>query len=175
MHVWLTLLLFAAQAGGFPSASAVSWMEPAAFHLRIGMSRQEAVRIIERGGWETEAAKNSNNLVLVYDSGKTATLSFRDDQLVSIRFELVDFIGGVRNAFSELAARMRKEHGKPSAARDQILIYDQTQPRIYIVLSTDPTTSFGVQGLGFLAVRYFVPGDAEGEATSAATDTRSGS
>lgn len=149
-----TLLLLS--QGAFPSEARTTWMSPSAFHLELGMRRADVIEKLERSRWRLEPARN-DELVLEYDSGRTLTLAFRKNRLESIRFELVDFIPRIESAFEELKARMNQEMGPPSRVYDSALLYDDRSPKIYVVASTRRDTSFGRQGLGFVAVRYFVP------------------
>jgi hypothetical protein len=153
-------LLLAVLAGVFPSTSKSSWMEPAAFRLTVGMTRAAAVERLHADGWKTKPGKAGNDLLVEFDEGRTLTLAFRGDRLVSIRFELIGFAPEVRRAFGEMRKTLSAQLGPPME-RGTTLIYDKSTPNVMAVLSTDPKTSFGKQGLGFFVVRYFEPPPAE--------------
>jgi hypothetical protein len=149
--VLLLLLL-----GAFPSTSKTAWMNPASFHLRVGMSREAAVERLRADGWPAKPGKAGDDLLVEFDQGRTLTLAFRRGRVTSIRFELVAFAPEVRAAFAEKKKTLRSELGR-AKERGSTLIYEKTNPQVMAVLSTDPTTSFGKQGLGFFVVRYFEP------------------
>ena len=131
-------------------------MEPAAFHLKVGMSRGDAVERLRVGGLATKPGKRGDELFVEFDQGKTLTLSFRRGNVSSIRFELVAFPNEIREAFVEKKKALREQLGPP-VERGTTLIYDQTKPNVMAVMSIDPKSSFGRQGLGFFVVRYFEP------------------
>lgn len=134
-------------------------MRPEAFHLELGMSRSDVESALNRSQWTLRPGKEPGQLLFDYDEGRTVTLTFEPEGLQSIRFELVDFIPALRGAFDELKAALEREHGRPDRATEELVIYDRSDPDIYVVVSTRPDSSFGRQGLGFLAARYFRPAD----------------
>ena len=147
----------------FPSASKTAWMEPAAFHLKINMTKADAVKALEKHGWTPAATEVKEHLVVKYEVNKTVTLAFSNDRLQSVRFELVDFVPRVKDAFAERQTSLKAKFGKAQTKAfpsETILIYDSTTPNIFVVFSKDPKSSFGKQGLGFLVVRYFDPAGA---------------
>jgi len=143
--------------GSFPVGRQTDWMRPDAVHLELGMSRESAEAKLAESHWTLRDGKEPGQVMFDYDERRTVTMSFVADHLQSIRFELVDFIPAIGGAFSEIATRLEKDHGDPDRKTDELLIYDASTPRIYVVASTRSDTSFGKQGLGFLAARYFLP------------------
>lgn len=148
----LAILLFSTS---FPSSSLTSWMRPESFHLSIGMGRGEAVRALQV--WNPKPGKDANEIVVDFTGEKALTLTFRKDRLHSVRFELFAFLPEVRKAFTEEKARLRETRGAPRKSTKAVLIYDQALPNVMVVLSDDPRTKQGMQGLGMLAVRYYDP------------------
>jgi len=146
-------LLILGQA--FPSSDKTSWMQPESFQLSIGMSETEAVRGLEKAGWRTRKGNEAGHLIVDYDESKTMTLTFEAKVLTSIRFELVDFIPEVRKAFSQQRIGLVSRFGEPDRDTEELLIYEDLSPKVYVVLSTNRDSSFGRQGLGFLSIRYF--------------------
>jgi len=155
--VLLSMLLLS--GGTFPPRHETAWMRPDAFHLGIGMTRTKAESALRESHWTLRDGKKPGQLIVEYDEQRTVTLEFADERLVSIRFELVDFIPKIRAAFAVQKEALIEGRGKPDRETEELLIYDQTMPEIYVVVSTRHDTSFGKQGLGFLAVRYFLPSD----------------
>src|SRR5688572_4172987 len=155
----LTTLLTLALASTAFSSSPTSWMDPQAFHLDLGMTKQRVVERLKSDGLTTEAGKEPNHLIVQYDDGKTITLAFRRNRLESARFELVGFIPTVKEAFAEQQKLLARKRGEPtrSIAKPTLLTWEDKRPHITLVMSTARETSFGQQGLGFLVVRYFVP------------------
>jgi hypothetical protein len=157
MHA-LTITLLLLSGGSFPSRSATSWMEPAAFRLEIGMKRAEVERRLAESGLDSTPGKYPRQLVVRYTDNRTVTLGFVDDRLQSVRFELVDFIQGVKSAHAERLETLRAAMGwSGNEMREGIILFDRDVPNVMIVLSTRRDDSFGRQGLGFLAVRYYDP------------------
>ena len=152
MTTLLAVLLFATQ---FPSNSLTSWMRPDAFHLRIGMGRGEAVRVLKQ--WNPKPGKDANEIVVDYTAEKSLTLHFKNDYLHSVRFELFAFLPEVRKAFTEEKKRLRTDRGAPPKSTKAVLIYDKAVPNVMVVLSDDPKSTQGQQGIGMLAVRYYDP------------------
>jgi hypothetical protein len=157
MHV-LTLALLLLAGDVFPSKSITSWMEPAAFRLEIGMPRGEVERRLAEAGLESAPGKYSRQLVVRYSDARTVTLGFVDDRLQSVRFELVDFIQGVRTAHTERMESLRASMGYAGTDKGEgIVLFDKQMPNVMVVLSTRRDDSFGKQGLGFLSVRWYDP------------------
>ena len=46
--------LWLAAAGTMPSSNRTSWMRPEAFHLAIGMSKQETTATLAQYGWDAK-------------------------------------------------------------------------------------------------------------------------
>lgn len=157
----LAVLLQFTTSQSFPTTSRTSWMEPDSFHLCIGMTRKAAEETIQRFGWEMTPGKYPRVLVIKYDDTKTVTIQFVDEKLQSIRFEYVGFVPDVRIASEERRAQLERSlgyNGKKQGPDGNILMFDRAPAvHIMVVTSTRPDDSFGRQGLGFLAVRYFDP------------------
>lgn len=153
----LPVLALTILATVFPSPSKTSWMQPAAFHLALGMSREKAVASLKSGGWAPQPGKKENHLVVEYDSGRTVTLAFERDRLHSIRFEFVAFIPELKEAFKEQKKFLETRLGPAKKLSPTAFAYDERVPSVFVVLSTDLKSSFGKQGVGFLVVRYFDP------------------
>ena len=154
----IALVLTLLAGVSFPSASETAWMSPAAFHLEIGMPRAEVESIIEKSGWESAPGKYSRQLLIHYTEKKTVTLMFADNELQSVRFELVDFIPSVRTAHTEHLETLKAAKGYDGEAKiDGVFMFDREVPNVMVVVSTKHEDSFGRQGLGFLSVRYFDP------------------
>ncbi len=147
----VALLLFA----GMPSNSRTSWMRPDAFRLTIGMPRAEVMRALEK--WEPKKGRSADELIVDYTEDKAMTLEFRKDRLISVRFELIAYVNGIRGAFDEEKKYLLRAHGKPRMATKSILIYDNTLPNVMVVVNDDPNSEQGKKGLGVLAVRYYDP------------------
>ncbi len=94
-----------------------------------------------------------------YDEKRTVTLTFSREKLHSIRFELVDFLPEVEKAYAEREQFLVRQYGKPRriTGPTALLQFEKVMPNVHLVRSTDPSSSFGVQGLGFVIVRYFDP------------------
>jgi hypothetical protein len=152
MTALLTLLLL---TSSFPANSLTSWMRPEAFHLRIGMGRGEAVRVLDK--WQPKPGKHIDEIVVDYSGEKALTLEFKANRLHSVRFELFAFLPEVRKAFAEEKARLKDTLGEPRKSTKAILIYDRLVPNVMVVLSDDAKSPSGKQGFGMLAVRYFDP------------------
>lgn len=146
-------------ATAFPSESRTSWMEPEAFHVRIGMSESKALKTLRDSGWTVKRGKGGRDWIVEYEETRTVTLVFNKGRLTSARFALVDFPPEVRAAFNERKSILKKAHGEPSIsrARGTTLLYDRKSPNIMAVISTDARTEFGKKGLAFFVVRYFEP------------------
>lgn len=153
----LTIALILATA--FPSTSRTAWMSPQSFHLTIGMTRDETVKVLETSGWAAKKGRNGEEMVVDYSDDKALTLEFRKGRLRSVRFELFAMLPEVRAAFDEQKTLLRKAHGEPkkSKAGKSVVVYDDRLPNILVVLSDDPDSDYGKMGVGYLAVRYFDP------------------
>ncbi|HXI11389.1 MAG TPA: hypothetical protein VNM92_01925 [Thermoanaerobaculia bacterium] len=149
----LSLVLLAATT---PSSS-TSWMAPDAFRLTVGMPRTSVLRELSRSGWNWKKGKVVDEIFLTYEEGKTLTLAFGRGRLRSLRFELVGFIPQIRAAFSERTAVLDQKLGEPRRISSSILSYERRSPNVMLVSSTDSSSSYGKQGLGYLVVRYFEP------------------
>lgn len=133
-------------------------MSPESFHLSIGMKRSDAEATLAEHRWKLKEGKQGD-VVVEIESNKTMTIGFRAGKVDSIRFEYVAFFQDVKSAYADRENALRKSHGPPkrAGASAKVLIYDRTSPNVHVVLSTDRSTSYGKQGLGFLVVRYFAP------------------
>ncbi len=152
MTVLLALFLTAAT----PSAeSRTAWMRLEAFHLTIGMPREEALRALQ--AWSPKTGKNADEILVDYSADKALTLEFHKDRLRSVRFELFVFLPEVRNVFAEKRSYLRETLGEPRKATSSILIYDTALPNVMAVVADDARSEHGKKGLGVLAVRYYDP------------------
>ena len=151
----LVALLLATE---FPSNSKTSWMRPESFHLVVGMSRSDTVKTLEDVGWKMKKGDDDEHLSIDYADDKAVTLQFHRDRLRSIRFELFTFLPDARTAFNEEKAFLRESLGRPKRLKSKsVLLYDGTLPNVMVVLSADPKSQNGSQGLGILVVRYYDP------------------
>jgi hypothetical protein len=159
--VLVALLL--ALVDAFPSPTKTAWMSPESFHVSVGMQKKKVVAQLTGAGWKPHKGKAPNHLLIDVEQTKTVTLEFQRDRLHSIRFELFDFLPDVTAAFKEASEALVKRYGppKPGMKSKSIVIYEKTRPNIIVVLSTDPKTTAGKQGLGFMTVRYFESPPAE--------------
>lgn len=158
MNLLPTLLLVLSSI--FPSsATNAAWMSPESFQLKIGMRRSEAEQRLTENRWKLKKGKVADEVVVEIESNRTITLQFREGKLDSVRFEYVAFLPDVKAAFEDRERALKQELGAPRRAESKakVLIYEKTNPNVHVVLSTDSTTSYGKQGLGFLVVRYFRP------------------
>lgn len=130
-------------------------MRPDAFRLTIGMQRAEVMRALEK--WSPKPGRTANELIVDYAEDKAMTLELRDGRLVSVRFELIAYLNGIRGAFDEEKKYLLGAHGKPRMSTKSILIYDNTLPNVMVVVNDDPKSDQGQKGLGVLAVRYYDP------------------
>jgi len=153
----LPLILLLATA--FPSQSQTAWMRPESFHLIVGMSRAETEKVLAENSWKPKKGKSDAQLIVDYTDAQSVTLDFRNDRLHAIRFEYFAFIPDARKAFEEEKAFLRKTLGKPKKGirSKTILVYDNRLPNVMVVLSDDPKTQNGRQGIAFLSVRYYDP------------------
>ncbi|MDX1582071.1 MAG: hypothetical protein R3338_00560 [Thermoanaerobaculia bacterium] len=147
----------------FPSGSDTAWMEPAAFHLALGDAREEIENAFEARGWKLiEAEDDDEVLVHDYANGKSLTMEFRQDRLVSARFELVSFGAQLSRNWEDVTARLRERHGNPLVEESSIFITEADEMSVHAVLDDRPDSALGKQGAGRIIVRYFVPGDVFG-------------
>jgi len=122
------------------------------------MSRARAVSALADSGRSLKPGKQTGEEFIEYDQGRTLTLRFEGGVLSSIRFELVDFIPDVKKAFVEQRGSLAQRFGRPEVKSEgRTLIFERRDQTIFAVISTDPKSSFGEKGLGFLVVRYFLP------------------
>ena len=81
-----------------------------------------------------------------------------EERLRSARFELFAILPQIRPAFDEARRDMKKERGEPKKLTSKsIVVYDNALPNVVMVVSDDPKSQHGKNGLGFLAVRYYDP------------------
>ncbi|MBI2215029.1 MAG: hypothetical protein HYU52_15380 [Acidobacteria bacterium] len=156
----LVVLLQLLVQGDAPAAPGAEWMDPDRIGLCIGMLRGDVEAAVERAGLDVEAGKYPRQLVVHYGDTKTITLQFVDDKLQSVRFELVDFIPSVRRAFEERVGVIEKTLGyEPAKPKGDLAVvtFNRESPNVMVVVSTTPNDTFGKQGLGFLAIRWFDP------------------
>jgi hypothetical protein len=149
------LALFFATA--FPSNSRISWMRPESFHLRVGMTRAEAVKALESNGWKTRGGDTASQLLVDYTEGKSITLQFRGQRLSSIRFELFTILQDAPLAFEEERTFLRESLGRPRRGSKKVVVYDQILPNVMAVLSADPKSDQAQKGVGMVVVRYYDP------------------
>lgn len=165
------LILLAMQRTAFPSTSSMSWMEPAAFRLSIGMSEKQARERLHRDGHILVPQEKAGELAIEYDTGRTVTIEFRGGRLASMRFELVDFQPKMRDHWRVLSGKLRRELGAPSLTPPgtDVLIWNERSPQAMAALSMKPDDRFGRQGLGYVVVRYFEPPAAAAAGTRGAS------
>src|SRR6202007_593838 len=139
----------------FPSNSKTSWMRPESLQLRVGMSRAETMEKLE--AWKLK--KNGNDeLVIDYADDKEVTLKFHHNRLRSIRFQLYLFLPDAKGAFAEEKEFRRSTLGVPKKLKSKsVIAYTDTLPNVMVVLSADPKSQNGSNGLGILVVRYYDP------------------
>jgi len=150
MALVLALLLSA-----FPSTSRVSWMRLESFHLVIGMTRDELVKVI--APWNPKFGKDKNEIVIDYSGDKALTLELKNDRLRSVRFEFFALLPEIRKAFDEEKVYLRGARGTPRKSTAAVLIYDDALPNVMAVVKDDPNSEQAKKGLGVLAVRYYDP------------------
>jgi hypothetical protein len=143
----------------FPASSQTSWMQPAAFHLRLNMTKSEVARVAKEHGWKLQKGKQPTHQVINFDDRKTVTLMYFNKRLQSIRFEMVDFFPAVKSGFGEQKTLLSKNLGGASTqfSTDTILVFDKKRPNVHVFLTADKTSDMGKQGIGMLVVRYFDP------------------
>ena len=145
-------------ATAFPSSSRTAWMRPEAFHLAIGMSRADTLKRLESDGWKTKPGKDASQVVVDYTDERSMTLGFERDRLNSIRFELFEVLPQIRSAFDEEKAFLKTKLGRPKRVKSKsVVLYENVLPNVMVVVSADPKSEQGKQGVGMLVVRYFDP------------------
>jgi hypothetical protein len=144
-------------ATAFPSSSKTSWMRPESFHLKVGMNRAEAVKVLETNGWKTKPGDSAGKLLVDYAEDKSITLQFQGERLTSIRFELFTILQEAPAAFEEERAFLHEWLGRPRRGSKKILLYDNTLPNVMAVLSADPKSEQAQKGVGLVVVRYYDP------------------
>ena len=153
-----TLLILLQLLSATPSpapADRTSWMRPDAFHLTIGMPREDALTAL--ASWNPKRGKDADEVVVDYTGEKALTLEFKKGRLHSVRFELFVILGETRKAWNEQRARLKETLGAPRKATSTVLVYDNVLPNIMVVVADDPKSAQGKKGLGVLAVRYYDP------------------
>lgn len=153
----MTVLLFLLLSSQFPSATETAWMEPSAFHLLMGDSRENVSNAFDRRGWKLEPGERADTLVHPYDDTKNVVLEFRDDRLTSIRFELVSFHPQLARDWAEVKKRLRERFGEPEVSRPPLVLQRTAAFTIHAVLNDSPDSELGKAGAGMIIVRYFVP------------------
>jgi hypothetical protein len=138
-----------------PKVVTTDWMRPDAFHLAIGMSRMQVLTTL--ASWTPKPGKDENEVIVEYSDDKALTLDFKNERLHSVRFELFVLLPQVRKAFDAERTHLLDERGDPRKATKSILIYDNALPNVMVVVTDDPNSTQGKQGLGVLAVRYYDP------------------
>lgn len=157
------LLLLAAQ---FPSANDTGWMEPAAFHLLLGESKDHVRAEFERRGWTLERGETEDSLLHLYDDSKSVVMDFDDGRLVSVRFELVSFRPQLAEDWKRVKSHLREKFGDPEVDHPLLLVQNTTALTVHAVLQDSTETELGKSGAGMIIVRYFVPAS-----SAAAADT----
>jgi hypothetical protein len=151
MPILFSLLLLLTGTSG----STTEWMRLEAFHLTIGMPRENAMSALE--AWNPKQGKNADEIVVDYSDERAMTLEFRKGRLYSVRFELFVLLPEVRKSFESERAYLKESRGEPPKATKSILIYDNALPNVMVVVTDDPKSEPGKKGLGVLAVRYYDP------------------
>lgn len=145
-------------ATAFPSSDRIAWMRPESFHLVIGMPRAEVMRTLESNGWKAKKPAENGQVTVDYADDKTLTLAFQKERLKSARFELFVILHDAKKAFADEAAYLRATYGEPKKLKSRsVVLYDNALPNIMAVLSNDPKTAQGQQGVGMVVVRYYDP------------------
>lgn len=119
----------------FPSATPSSWMYPESFHLELGSERSSIEKEFEARNWALEEGKGYEELVHEYDEGRTLSLSFLDDRLTSIRFELATFPPTSREAFDELRNELTLRYGDAKElGSERALAFSDGELSVHLVL-----------------------------------------
>jgi hypothetical protein len=163
------IIILALLLAQFPAASETSWMEPAAFRLELGDSRAKIERHFRSKGWELTEGSEPGELIHDYGHGKTVVMQFSADVLVSIRFELVQFLPAISESWEGVVARLDRRLGPPQMVGPILAIYGEKTITVHAVLSNDPASSLGRQGLGRIIVRYFLLSEPSADPPPAST------
>lgn len=145
----------------FPSATDTTWMEPAAFRLVLGESRDHVLSEFETRGWTLEPGESDEVLIHPYDDRKTVALEFRQDRLVSVRFELVSFRPRIAGDWDDLRAQLRERFGDPAVDQARVQVVNTPALTIHAVLNDSTDSELGQSGAGMIIVRYFVPASSD--------------
>lgn len=152
----ITLLLWVA-GGVFPSATTSSWMSPAAFQLQLGDERAAVEARFRERGWRLEEGKAYGELVHEYDEGRTVSLTFADDLLVSARFELASFPPESRDAFKELRGRLARSYGEGRVLADDLIVFSRGEVLVHLVLLDRLDGDTGAEiPIQLVVARYFL-------------------
>ncbi len=151
----LLILLQLLSAAPAQTVDRTAWMRPDAFHLTVGMPREDALQAL--ASWNPKAGRNADEVVVDYTGEKALTLEFKKDRLHSVRFELFVFLPETRKAYEEERAYLRKTFGAPRKATSTVVIYDNVLPNVMAVVNDDAKSEQGKKGIGVLAVRYYDP------------------
>ena len=138
-----------------PPVPRTDWMRLDAWHLTIGMPRSQAVSALR--AWTPKRGGTDDQLVVDFSGERAATLQFRGERLVSVRFELFVLLPETRKAFEEVRAQLLATLGAPRRATKSVLVYDNTLPNVLVAVADDPKSEQGKKGLGVVAVRYYDP------------------
>lgn len=149
---FLLALVLAATAS---TADLTSWMKLEAFHLTIGMSRTAALEAV--APWNPKPGKDANETVVDYKSEKAFTLEFRKGRLHAVRFELYVLLPQARKAFADAKTLLATDRGTPTKASPSLVVYDNALPNAMAVVSDDPASPSGRNGVGIVAIRYYDP------------------
>lgn len=152
----ISLLLLVA-ASQFPSATDTAWMEPAAFRLVLGDSKENVRRAFESRGWDLEDGEGGEVLLHPYAESKSVAMGFDGDRLVSVRFELVSFRPQLARDWEDVRDHLRERFGKPDVDRPMLLVKKTEAFTIHAVLNDTTGSELGQSGAGMIIVRYFVP------------------
>jgi hypothetical protein len=142
-------------ATAFPSNGKTAWMRLESFRLAIGMPRNDALRELKT--WQPKKGSTPNEIVVDYDGERALTVTFKNDRVQSVRFELYTLLPETRKAFEEQRAYLRETRGEPRKTLPSVLIYDNVLPNVMVVVNDDPNSEQGKKGVGVLAVRFYDP------------------
>ena len=148
-------LLLALVLSATASTADLSWMRLESFHLSIGMSRAAALEAVKP--WNPKPGKNENETVVDYKSERAFTLEFRRGRLHAVRFEWYVLLPKAREAFAGARALLAADRGDPPKASKSLVVYDNALPNVMAVVSDDPASASGQNGVGIVAVRYYDP------------------
>jgi hypothetical protein len=133
----------------------ISWMRPDAFHLSVGMTRDDALAAL--ASWHPKPGSQAGEVVVDYTEDKSITLQIEKDRVKSIRFELFVLLPETRQAFDAERRFLTETYGKPRQAGSSVVVYDNVLPNVMVVIADDPKSAQGKKGVGILAVRYYDP------------------